>query len=147
MRILTILTMFLLAAMSLRAQSRLPGPGSGLPDMPKPKVEMKGPVVDRRFVLAVTVLAVAKTADAISTVRGLGRGNVEQNPIFGARPGAWRLAGVNAGYFAGEVGLAYVVKRAGRGRWWGRAWPVEIGWQTGAHLRAAVGNERLRGRR
>ena len=76
-----------------------------LPDAPKPKV------IDRRFLIATAALAGSSIADGISTERMLARGCHELNPTYGRYPSPVRVAGTNAAWFAGEVGISYLLKR------------------------------------
>src|SRR5947207_3997245 len=89
--------------------------------------------IDRRYLLATSLLGASTVADGWTTERMLNAGGRELNPLMGARPSTSRVAGVSAGTFAAEVGLAYVLKRYGRGRWWGRLWWIEPGWGTSEH--------------
>jgi hypothetical protein len=113
---------------------------------PERKIEAPKPkVMDREFFAAMTVLAAAKTADGITSIRMLNRGCHETNPIFGERyPSSGRIAGTNAAYLAGEVALAYTLKRLGQNhRWTKHLWLIEPAYQVGGHIAAAADNEAL----
>ena len=75
------------------------------------------------FVVGVSLLGAAKTADAITTRRSLNQGGWENNPVFGRHPSrAWQ-AGVNLAFFAGESAVFYLTERNHHAsiRWAGRA--------------------------
>lgn len=107
-----------------------------LPDAPKPK-----PVADKKFYFVVSVLALATTADAVTTERAQtrGRGCIETNPFFGTHPSRGRLVAVNAASFSGEVLLAYTLKRFVRHK----VWLAEPAFQIAQHIRFANQNEGL----
>jgi hypothetical protein len=118
--------------------------GSRLIEAPKPKVMEK--VADRKFWLAISLLGAAKTADAISTQRMLNRGCLEIGSAWalGERPSSGRIAAAAGAQGAGEVALAYLLKRVlRRHRWLGQVWVIEPAWGVGNHTRAAWHNEGL----
>ena len=71
----------------------------------------------------VSLLAAAKTADAITTRRALNQGAWENDPVFGRHPSPAKQAGINLAFFAGESALFYVTERNRHAwvRWTGRA--------------------------
>jgi hypothetical protein len=89
-----------------------------LPDAPKPKTTRAS-----IFVAGVSLLAAAKTADAITTRQLLDRGGQELNPIFGKHPSPAKQAGINAGIFAAQSFAFYLTERNRHAwvRWTGRA--------------------------
>lgn len=113
-----------------------------LPDAPVAKIEQRQRVIDKKFVLAMTVLGASAIADGITTQRNLNQGARETNPIFGPHPSSVRLAGVNAAYFAGEFAEAYFLKKCGRGKWWSKLWLIEPSYQIQEHARFAIHNAR-----
>jgi len=90
-----------------------------LPDAPKPKQQFSRTV----YVPGVSLLAAAKTADAITTRQLLDRGGLELNPVFGRSPSPAKQAGINLAFFAGESALFYFTERNHHAwvRWTGRA--------------------------
>jgi len=120
----------LLGGCQVKAQSS----AEVLPEAPKPKV------MDRRFFLAISALAAAKATDGVTTERMLGRGFHELNPLFGRHPSPARVAGTNAAYFAGEVAVAYILKKRFPKR---HFWLIEPLLQSADHIRSAVHNEGL----
>jgi hypothetical protein len=110
-----------------------------------PKPVTRPPAANRDFWLTMAVLGAAKSADMLSTARAQGRGCVEDNRLFGPHPSNGRLVGVNLGYFAGEIGTAYVLKRVFRKhKWLGEFWRVEPVLQSSQHAWYAARNEGLR---
>lgn len=94
----------------------------------------------RDFLLTVGVLGAVKAADLVTTARGSGACR-ETNPLFGLSPSNGRIAAVGVGYFAGEVVLAYVLRRAFRGhRFLGQLWRIEPAFQVQEHIRFVYGN-------
>ena len=85
------------------------------PESPKPNRKL--------FVAGVSLLAAAKTADAITTRQLLDRGGWENNPIFGRHPSPAKQAGINLGFFAAQSGLFFLTEhnRHRWVRWTGRA--------------------------
>lgn len=140
MKIKILLTAALFTAFAFPAQAQ-----TMLPDAPKPNVT--GRVADRQFWIVTGLLAAAKATDSITTKRALNRGAIESNPLYGPRPSSARIAGTDVAVFAGEVGIAYLLKRVGRGHWWGRAWMMEPAWSIGEGARGAIHNERLPGKK
>jgi hypothetical protein len=63
-----------------------------LPDPPKPNKKV--------FVAGVSLLAAAKTADAITTRQLLDGGGWENDPVFGRYPSPAKQAGINLAFFA-----------------------------------------------
>ena len=90
-----------------------------LPEAPKPKQQFSRKV----YVAGVSLLAAAKTADAITTRQVLDRGGLETNPEFGRHPSPAKQARINLALFAGESALFYVTERNHHTwiRWTGRA--------------------------
>jgi len=86
-----------------------------LPDAPKPNKKV--------FVAGISLLAAAKTADAITTRQLLDRGGWENNPLFGRHPSPAKQAGVTLGIFAAQAGLFYLTEHNRQSwiRWAGRA--------------------------
>jgi hypothetical protein len=74
-------------------------------------------------VAGVSLLAAAKTADAITTRQLLDRGGWENDPAFGRHPSPAKRAGINAALFAGESALFYLTEHNRHSwiRWTGRA--------------------------
>lgn len=77
----------------------------------------------RVFIMEASLLAVAKSADMVSTQRLVDRGGWENNPVFGRHPSPARLASINAGIFAAQVGVVYLTEHSRHAwvRWAGRA--------------------------
>jgi hypothetical protein len=75
------------------------------------------------FVAGVSILAAAKTADAIATRQLLDGGGWENNPVFGRHPSPAKQAGINLAFFAGESALFYFTEHNRHAwiRWSGRA--------------------------
>ena len=71
----------------------------------------------------VSLLAAAKTADAITTRQLLGGGGWENDPVFGRYPSPAKQAGINREFFAGESALFYFTEHSRYAwiRWTGRA--------------------------
>jgi len=69
-----------------------------LPDAPKPKPRQH--LNKKLFAAEVSLLAAAKTADAINTRRLLDNGGWENNPVFGRHPSPAKQAGINLALFA-----------------------------------------------
>ena len=107
-----------------------------LPEAPKPKPCVR---FNRRvFVAGVSLLAAAKTADAITTRQLLNRGGQELNPIFGRHPSPAKQAGINLGVFVAQAGLFYLTEhRHAWVRWTGRAL---LATATEEHARLAACN-------
>jgi len=116
-------------------------PKKPLVEAPKPKEDR---VFDKRFLVVMGLLASAKTADVITTRQSLDRGNTEINSAYRTgHPSSARLAGMNVAYFAGEVGMACLLKRYGRGHWWSKIWMVEPALQSAQHVQFAIHNSQL----
>jgi len=102
-----------------------------LPDAPKPNKKI--------FITGISLLAAAKTADAITTRRALNQGGWENDPLFGRHLSPAKQAGINLAFFAGESALFYVTEHNRHAwiRWTGRAFLAQsiIG-----HSHAAVCN-------
>jgi hypothetical protein len=122
---------FLLLAAPCLAQEK------PLPDAPKPKTEARAV-----FVAGVSLLAAAKTVDAITTRRNLNQGAWENNPAFGRHPSPAKQAGLNLGIFAAQSGLFYLTEHNRHSwiRWAGRAF---IGYFVVDHAQAAACNAGL----
>jgi len=86
-----------------------------LPDAPKPNKKI--------FITGISLLATAKTADAITTRQLLDGGGWENDPVFGRHPSPAKQAGINLAFFAGESALFYVTEHNRHAwiRWTGRA--------------------------
>jgi hypothetical protein len=110
----------------------------------KPRALPKPKVIDRKFVAVMGLLAATKTADAITSAQMLNRGNYETNPLFGPRPSGARMAVVNTSYFAGEVLMAYSLKRLDGHKWSRALWLLEPSCQAADHARWAWHNSQLR---
>jgi len=97
-------------------------------------VAAEAKVADKKFWITVGGLGVAKAFDAGTTARYT-PSCVETNPLLGPYPSTRRVIAVNSGYFAGEVALAYVLKRVfRRHRWLGKAWTIEPVVQGTRHI-------------
>lgn len=125
-----------------------------LPDNPVPRAEIvtePKPVhartVDKKFLVTFSILGASAATDFVTTERNLDRGWWETNPLFGLHPSRTKLVIVSGSYFAGEVVLAYTIKRFGRHHWWGKLWVAEPAWQTADHTHAAWANAQLERRR
>jgi hypothetical protein len=94
-------------------------PAQDKPEAPKPKQQFNRKV----FVAGVSLLAAAKTADAITTRRNLDQGGWENNPVFGRHPSPVKQAGINLAFFAGESAIFYFTEHNRHTwiRWTGRA--------------------------
>lgn len=103
--------LFLLLAIPLCAQE------PSKPEAPKPKTDHKV------FLAGVSLLAAAKTADAISTRQLVDRGGWENNPLFGPHPSPARQSLINLGIFGAQTGVFYLTEhnRHSWVRWTGRA--------------------------
>jgi len=145
----------------------VPARADDLPDVPRPKAEAKladasslkayvGPrvaplsalrekTVDRKFVAAYSVLALAKITDAVTTVRMLDRGCKELNPLLGsAHPSPQRIAAFNGAYFAGQVAFGFAAKKLLRNRPVLRhMWLINPVAETAGHAIASAHNEAL----
>ena len=77
----------------------------------------------KAFIAEVSLLAAAKSADAITTRQLLDRGGWENNPVFGRHPSPGKQAGINAGIFAAQSAALYFTERSRHSwiRWTGRA--------------------------
>lgn len=77
----------------------------------------------KAFIAEVSLLAAAKSADAITTRQLLDRGGWEGNPLFGRHPSPAKQAGINLGIFAAQSGLLYLTEHNKHAwvRWTGRA--------------------------
>jgi hypothetical protein len=127
-----IATMFLFAFLAAGARA------DDLPDTPKPKV------ADKDFWLLAGALAAAKTTDAITTERFLGRGCHELNSLLGPHPSAGKLAANASAYYAGELALAYGLKRFGRRHRRARfLWIAEPLYGIARHVQLSASNEAL----
>jgi hypothetical protein len=86
-----------------------------LPDAPKPNKKI--------FIAGVSLLAAAKTADAITTRQLLDRGGWENNSVYGRHPSPGKHAGINLALFAGEPAVFYLTEHNRHSwiRWTGRA--------------------------
>lgn len=102
-----------------------------LPEMPKPNRHI--------FVVGVSLLAVSKSADALSTRSLLDRGGWENTPVLGRSPSPQRQAGLNALVFVGQSGLFYATEHNRRSwvRWAGRAY---IALEIVNHIKLATCN-------
>lgn len=127
MKITTFIALTLLFVSTAVAQEK--------PETPK----ANGKIV---FYSMTTLLAASKSADALTTVGNLDRGNIEYNPILGLHPSPARLAGFNAGYFAVQsAGFYFTEKSSHRWiRWAGRAY---IGLTIADHAQLAACNANL----
>jgi len=111
-----------------------------LPDAPKPK-----PIADEKFWTVVGILGTSAAADYVTTVRLQSRGGIELNPFLGRHPSRVRVAAMGGGYFAGEVLLAYELKKFGVKHKWARFfWIGEPAGQTEQHIQWAWHNEGIR---
>jgi len=125
-------------------------PANELPDSPRPKIAILRPVpvhrvTDTKFWMVAGALGASAAADFVTTERMLARGHHEMNTLFGAHPSKLRVATVGGAYFAGEVILAYELKRVGRHHRWARGlWLVDPMRQTMDHIYWAASNEKLR---
>ncbi len=97
-------------------------------------------VADWRFWLAVGVVAAATVADIETTRRGIERGAVEANPLFGRRPGRPRLYLQSGAMTAGVVVLSYYLKRGSPERVPRGVWLVPVGAAATTHGIAAWRN-------
>ena len=88
------------------------------PEAPKPKPDRKV------FFAGVSLLAAAKTADAITTRQLLDHGGWENNPLLGRHPSSGRLAAFASGQFALQSTAFYFTERNRRAwvRWLARAY-------------------------
>jgi hypothetical protein len=115
-------------------------PAFALPDAPKPK-----PVADEKFWTVVGVLGASAAADYVTTMRLQDRGGIELNPFLGRHPSRLRVAAMGGGYFAGEVLMAYELKKFSVKHKWARfLWIGEPAGQTEEHIRLAWHNEGVR---
>ena len=75
------------------------------------------------FAAGISLLAAAKTADAITTRQLLDRGGWENDPVFGRHPSPTKQAGINLAFFAGESAVFYLTEHNRHAwiRWTGRA--------------------------
>jgi hypothetical protein len=106
----------------------------------KVKIDSPKPKADRRiFWTGVSLLAASKTADAITTRRLLNEGGWETNPVYGHNPTAARQAGINAAFFAAEVGAFYLTEHSRYRwiRWTGRTY---VGLLVANHCELTAGN-------
>jgi len=96
----------------------------------------------RVFFVGVSLLAAAKTADALTTRHVLDLGGSENDPIFGRHPSVGRQIGTNAAVFAAQYALFYLTERNRHAwvRWTGRLW---LGATITAHTRLAICNAGL----
>ena len=87
----------------------------------------------------VSLLAAAKTADAITTRQLLNQGGWENDPVFGRHPSPAKQAGISLAFFAGESVLFYLTEhnRHSWVRWTGRAF---LAHSVIEHSRAATCN-------
>jgi len=108
------------------------------PDCPKPKpVAPAARVADAKFWTAMGVLGTSAAADYIATRQVLDRGGYEKNPIFGRHPSVARQVAIGGAYFAGEVLLAYELKKFGRRHRWARhLWLIDPVAQSEEHMRS-----------
>ncbi len=97
-------------------------------------------VADWKFWLAVGVVAAATVADIETTRRGIERGAVEGNPLFGRRPGRPRLYLQSGGMTAGVVVLSYYLKRGSPERNPRGLWLAPMGAAATTHGIAAYRN-------
>ena len=118
-----VLLLFLLCAVGTMGQQLI--------ESPKPKPNR------RTFIIGVTALAAAKTADAITTRQLLNRGGWENNPEFGRHPAPARQAGINAAWFAAQSFLFYKTENSSNRyiRWIGRGY-ISFAIVQHAHLAA-----------
>jgi hypothetical protein len=113
-------------------------------DAPIAKPQLTKLVADKKFWVAMGVLAASDAADSVTTRQALDRGAYEYNPLYGTHPSNGRLITVSCAYLVGEVVLAYELKRFSRKHRWARwMWLVEPSWQTVQHVRVASHNEAL----
>ena len=104
------------------------------PEAPRAKV------ADKQYWAAMSVLAASKAADGITTEHMLSRGCAESDALlFGRYPSPAKVASVNAGYLAGEMALAYLLKRSAKHH----LWLAEPAYQTIDHLHLSVRNETM----
>lgn len=116
-----------------------PKPGLFLRE-PKPAVQHR---LDRHiFITGISLLAAAKTADAITTRQVLDRGGWETNPIFGRHPSIARQVGINAGSFAVQSVAFYFTER-NHHRWIRTAGRVWFGVLVVNHAKIAACNSGL----
>lgn len=88
------------------------------------KLEAPKPKTDRKvFFAGISLLAVSKTADAITTRQLLDRGGHENNPIFGPHPSPAKQSLINLGIFGAQATAFYLTEhnRHAWVRWTGRA--------------------------
>lgn len=121
--------------------------GDDLPDAPLPKSDAVRVEVNHRtnkkiFLAGVSLLAAAKTADAISTMHLIDRGGWENNPLLGKHPGPAKIAAVNATFFAGETLLFRFTEKSRHPavRWLGRGY---ISFTIVNHARLASCNSKI----
>ena len=106
----------------------------------EPKPSLPIPHYSRKaFIVEVSLLGAAKTADAISTRQALDRGGWENNPIFGRHPSLAKQAGINLGIFAAKSTAFYFTERS-RHKWIGWTGRAFIGHAILEHLRLAACN-------
>ena len=124
-RVLLVLLCFFLASIA-HAQEK--------PDAPKPNKKI--------LVTGVSLLAAAKTADAITTRQLLDRGGWENNSAFGHHPSPAKQAGINLAFFASESAVFYLTERNRHSwvRWAGRAF---LAHSIADHAHAAACNAGL----
>lgn len=130
----------LFIALPAPAQQLLVSSAAIEPPVKLEKIDTPRPKADRRiFWAGVSALAASKTADAITTRRSMNRGGWENNPIFGSHPTPARQAGINAAFFASQVGVFYLTEHSRNHwiRWTGRTY---IGLVSANHIDLAVQN-------
>jgi hypothetical protein len=112
--------------------------GPSLPASPIAKTEpvARERVADKKFLVAIAILGTTKAIDFEITAQWLNpkADHYEANPLYGKYPSNARLACENAGIFAGEVAMAYLLKKWGRDRWWSKAWIIEPTFQSSSHF-------------
>jgi hypothetical protein len=107
-----------------------------LPDNPQPQERKFSRKV---FLAGTTLLAASTTADAVSTRILLNNGGWENNSEYGLHPSVAKQAGINAAFFAAEVGIFTYTERNRRWyvRWGGRAY---VGLVVANHFELAACN-------
>jgi hypothetical protein len=119
------------------------GPGNAVarPSLPASPIAKTEPVArervaDKKFFVALAILGTTKAIDFETTAQWLNpkAEHYEADPLFGKYPSNARLACENAGIFAGEVAMAYLLKKWGRDRWWSKAWIIEPTFQSSSHV-------------
>ena len=137
-----------------------PARANELPDMPKPKADatnfverktvfpakpaVKERTASKSFFAVVGTLGASSAADWLTTSQTLERGNHETNGVLGPHPSNGQIAAFGAGYYAGEITLAYFVKKFGEHHHWSRhLWLIEPSYSTTVHIVNAAHNAKL----